>query len=241
MKKRFNNVILIVVLMLFFSIRVDAATCDSKTKNNLKKEALQVSISINLNKPTSENGADNSIYSYDLSILNASKNLSYKVGDWFYYYEESKDNTILLKNAYMMGGYKGIVKIYGSATSGCEGIVLRTISLYIPYYNKYSEREECNDYKEYNICKSNYNAENISEEDFLKRLEKIKQNLNSQQNEKPDEQKENFFNHFLDIINQNKTIIIIFSIILVLLIAAIIIIRLKKNKNKIKIDLGDDL
>ena len=233
----------ILILFIFLNIKVDAATCDGTTKKNLKKEAKQVVLSLDLNKPTSEGGADDSVYSYNLLIQNASMNLSYKVGDWFYNYNEAVDNELYIKNAYMMGGYKVTVKIYGSASSGCGDSVLRVISLYVPYYNQYSDRKECDEYREYNICKINTNTENISEEVFLKKIEEIKTKENEKEIEEEPQKKEKDFDRAIDFILKNKSIIIPIVIIIVVFIIIIIIIKFKENKNKIKIkiDLGDDL
>lgn len=239
--KKVLKFIPILILFIFLNIKVDASTCDGTTKKNLKQEAKQVAFSLDLNKPTSEGGADSSVYSYNLMIQNVSKNLSYKIGDWFYNYNEAVDNELYIKNAYMMGGYKVTIKIYGSASSGCAENILRSVSLYIPYYNQYSDRKECEGLREYSICKTNTNTENLSEDDFLKKINEIKTKAKEEKVEDEEKKEKSSLDETINFINENKNIIIPIFVILVVLVIIVIIIKVKENKNKIKVDLGDDL
>ena len=55
----------------------------------------------------------------------------------------------------------------------CSGRVIVTKNVELPYWNKYSEREECNLYPEFKYC-SEFGRYNITDEEFLSELEKYK-------------------------------------------------------------------
>ena len=92
----------ILILFIFFNIKVDAETCDGVTKKNLKQEAQHINVTTELQKPSAEPGAEKTLYSYDVRILNVSKNLTYEIGSWIYNYTDSVDGELFVKNAYMV-------------------------------------------------------------------------------------------------------------------------------------------
>lgn len=242
MKKKLLKVLLIIIAIVFLNIKVDAATCDNNTKKTLKKEAQQVNITTELQKPSDAPGADNTIYSYDVRLLNVSNNMTYEIGSWIYQYSDAVDGELYVKNAYLMGGYRVSIIITASNKTACSGEVLRTVYVNLPRYNIYSERKECEGLNEYAICKRTANTENVDETEFLKRVEEAKKQKIEDEKETPKvEEKENVLDKINNFFSEYKNIIIPIAVILAVLIIIMIIVKTRKNKNKVKIDLGGDL
>lgn len=231
----------ILILFIFLNIKVDAATCDGTTKKNLKQEAQHINVTAELQKPSTEPGAEKTLYSYDVRVLNVSKNLTYEIGSWTYNYTDSVDGELYVKNAYMMGGYKVAIKIYASNQTKCTGELMRTIYVSLPRYNIYSERKECEGLTDYAICKRTANTEKITEEQFLKKIEEAKNKKAEAEKGKKDDDIEKDKFDFIKFFDEYKSIIIPVSVIVVILLIILIIIKLNKSKKRIKIDLGDDL
>lgn len=242
MKKNWLKISLIIIALLFINIKVNAATCDNSTKKALKKEAQQVNITAELQKPSTDPGADNTIYSYDVRVLNVSNNMTYEIGSWIYQYSDAVDGEIYVKNAYLMGGYRVSIVITASNKTACSGEVLRTVYVNLPRYNIYSDRKECEGLSEYAICKRTANTENVDESEFIKRVEQAKKQKIEEEKEKPkEEEKEKTIDKLINFFQENKNIIIPIAVILSVLIIILVIIKTRKNKNKVKIDLGGDL
>lgn len=239
--KKVLKFIPILILFIFLNIKVDASTCDGTTKKNLKQEAQHINVTAELQKPSTEPGAEKTLYTYDIRVLNVSKNLTYEIGSWIYNYADSANGELYVKNAYMMGGYKVAIKIYASNQTKCTGEVLRTIYVNLPRYNIYSDRKECEGLTEYVICKKTANTEKITEDQFLKKIEEAKKKKAEAENVKKDDEIEKDTFDFINFFDEHKNIIIPVAVIVTILLIILIIIKLNKNKKRIKIDLGDDL
>lgn len=242
MKKKGFKFVLLIVLIVLLNLKVEAATCDSTTKKDLKKEAQHISVTTELKKPDGTPGEDRTLYYYDLHLLNVSANMTYEVGDWLYQHTDAVDGELYISNAYIMGGYKVAIKIYASSQTACSGELLKTIYVNLPRYNLYSDREECKGLSDYFICKTNSNTEGIEEEEFLNKIKDAKKKKAEKTKQDPvEEEKEKYFENAINFFKEKKNIIIPILVIVSVLIIIIIIIKTNKNKNKIKIDLGDEL
>lgn len=67
---------------------------------------------------------------------------------------------------------KYIIKFYGNEKSGCNNELLRELEYKVPGYNKYSDYEYCNNNKNLEICKTNTDNKNLSDEEFNKKIVK---------------------------------------------------------------------
>ncbi len=226
--------------LLLIKIDVKAATCSTDELNALKIEANNLEFEYELKEDKiyiSPNASIDSSY-YSVSILNYSKNLTiYNNG---YNYDEkdlNAKNEIVFSDKFYHGT-DIIVEVYGSRYTNCANKLLISKEIKFPYYNAYSEREECKGYENYNICKKDANTSGIQEEEFLKLIDDIKKK-EQEPKEEPTvkEEKKSLVDLYLD----NGIITIPITIMLFLLIGAIIYYIRMKNKKKIKIDLGDNL
>jgi len=226
---------------LFFVFKFDVEAANKVCNDeSLKVEARNVAVTYELVKPTHPEDIRQDIYYYDLTILNINEKMYFEVENFNHYYDEEKDGEIFLEKAVVNGGRRIGIKVYGSNKSKCNGYQLHTVYVQIPYYNKYSEREECKDYQTYNICKINSNTNGIDEEKFLSLLDEIKAKEAEKKNEKPiPKEEKKVIEKIIEWYVENKVISIPATILIIFTVVTLIIIVIKKNKNKIKIDLGD--
>lgn len=236
-----KNIILILVVTIIFLYKIDvyAKTCTTSEEKTLIKEALQIDVSYELSLWDNPYEADDS-YHYNIRVLNLGPNLYVEINNVPYDYRYVKNGELFIENAYTNGGYSVTIEVYGN--SKCKDKLLRSIKLKLPYYNAYSEREECANYTSYNICKRNANTSEITEEEFLKQIEKIKEKAKNQNTSLQEEEKEkNIFQKIITFYLENKKATIPVTIFVILVIIAIPIIIIRKNKKKIKIDFGGKL
>ena len=235
MKKK---VLLVFVALFLLLLKIDvSAECTSDELESLKLEALNITTRLEFNKgeeAENEEDAEGALnYWYDLKIYNLNSNFYTSYG-----FEPDKNNEVTIKQAFIGGGSSGQIEIYASSKTKCPNQLVRTIKIQTPYYNKYSEEEECKEFSEYDICNPEANTSSISPEDFKLEIEKIrtKEQEQEKQNQK---QEKNDFEKVLDYIKTNYKLIIAVFVVAVALIVIIVLLIKHRNRNKIKIDMGD--
>lgn len=242
MKNKKLILLFIVLAVLLFKIDVHAAsTCTSDEKKALVTEAQNVIVEYELRKVTSDDMIDPRSYFYTVIISNISKNLYYKIGiNTYTYNNANKNREIVLKDFFIGGGTTAKIFIYSADKSKCTDTLVRTVLLKMPYYNYYSEREECKGLSKYSICDVNSNTSNIEEKDFLAEIEKAKK-MEEEKNSPPkeEEKEKSLIDKCISYIQENymKICVVIVSVIIIILVIILILKRI--NKNKIKIDLKD--
>lgn len=240
MNKKNIFLILALTFVLFFIPNVDAAsTCTKDELTNLKTEALYIESIYELRRPSTEGGADPTLYFYDITLTNVTNQYNVKVGSVTYDSTAYKDGILTVESAYTMGGYYASIYVYASSKTNCNGELARTIKLYIPHWNAYSERDECQDYQDYDICNPTANTTDITEEEFLKRIEKIKEE--EKKVEDPIVEEETTLEKIINFINENKKVIIPVTVVAIFIIVLIIIKVIQSRRKKIKVDLGDKI
>lgn len=124
------------------------------------------------------------------------------------------------------------VEIYG-VTSTCKD-VLKTITLDLPQYNKYSDDPLCEGIEEFVLCNPTYKKE-IDYETFVSRVETYKKTKEKQEKlENNDNQNENnnFLDKILDYVKNNLVQIIIIVVFVILLIITTIITAKSIRKSR---------
>lgn len=238
MKKKRICLLLIILSIFLFKIDVNAAgTCTKDEKQILQIEANNVLVDYELSRPENSDYISAKSYFYTVKIENLTENLYLKIGANTY--DKTKANvngSLILKDIFVGGGINAKVIIY-SKTANCSNILLRTVTLKLPYYNTYSEREECIGLSSYGICTKNSNTEDIDEETFLEKIDEAKK-MEAEKNKpkEPVEEENNMLEDIFEYLKENYKTIIIASVIIVILIVGITKLIKKKNKNKIKID-----
>lgn len=231
--------VFIVLFLLFTKIDVNSE-CKSDELQALKLEAnnLQLTYELIHDEEASQNGG----FEYYYNVFVNGYNEKIKI----YYIDAFLDNDTLNKNGKMklyndfpMGSTISI-EIYGNENSKCNGQYITRKSIFLPYYNLYSERTECTEYKDYNICKPNTNTLNVTEQEFLNEIEKIKvKKTEFEKKIKPVELSK--FEKIKEFIKNNLLLIAIIGLFIVLTLLFLMNYIIKKNKNKVKIKLGDEL
>lgn len=148
-----------------------ATTCDNTRMQNLKKLAKEVDIGYELVKQVDYSYG----YRYNITIDNLVKELYveyelYRVG-----YDITDNGSYVLKHVVEPRVRKAKVKIY-VVDGPCKGELLRTINIDFPYYNEFSEYDECHEYREAEICRKDKNTYDLTDDDFKKEIEKYKKN-----------------------------------------------------------------
>ena len=239
MKKK--RICLLFIILIIFLVKIDvnaAGTCTKDEKQILQIEANNIIVDCELSRPENDNYISSKAYFYTVKIENLTDNLYLKIGANTY--DKTKadsEGSLILKDIFVGGGINAKIVIY-SKTANCSNVLLRTVTLKLPYYNTYSEREECNGLSSYGICAKNSNTDDIDEETFLKQIDDAKK-MEAEKNkpEEPVKEKNNIFESILEYTKENyKTILIVIAIIVILVVAIVRLIKVR-NRNKIKIDL----
>ena len=241
MRKKILFILLLVFSLMFINSNVDAATKCEK-ENDLKAEANAIEVNYELIKPEKEetSGSDPNVYYYDVIITNVSDNFEIEIGDIKYSTKLVEDGTLTIRM--VSGGYKVRIGIYGSQKTGCSETKLRTISIELPYYNKFSDYEECAGHtNEYPICAPNANTVKYYEDDafekeYKKQAEEYKKNKGSKKEKsKSKNGKRSIIEQYVD----NAGITVPITILIVIAIVGYIYKIVSADKKKAKIDLGD--
>lgn len=167
--KRYMYLIIFTVLFLTCNYKVKAECSDAEL-NRLRAQAAQVKITYEYRSDLSQDGDV-----FDLIVTGLTDEI---------YIHENKSGSLVIGMSYVSDGI-GRVKAY-FATSGTYAFLvysynpscmdkLRTVTVTVPKYNKYADREECNgiDTTKFILCDKWYQG-NITEDYFQARLAKYK-------------------------------------------------------------------
>lgn len=236
MNKKIFTLIVVLIVMLLFKINVQAE-CTSEELQALKIEANNLQFQYELKKNVDEIYTSKEEYFvYEIKVYNMTKNLFiYGSNTNVFEYSDVNSNGFVSIGDYIPGSDLDF-DIRSSNETKCFNTSLVNKKVSLPYYNEYSERKECENFKEYAICKTNTNTSNITEEQFINEIDKIKnkeksdQQNNQSENQKNNEQKVKK--------NNNKTItavtIGVICLTFILIVIMFFIYR-KRKKEKIKL------
>ena len=242
MKKKVFTLIIMLITILLFKINVQA-DCTNEELQVLKIEANNLQFEYELVK-NDDYDVNSTKYYYKIKISNMTKNLGIATDNRYYSYSDvGKDGYLLIKDNYIPGSNQQLY-IEASSTTKCNREDLGSKIVNIPYYNEYSERDECKGLEKYDICKQNIDTTNITEEQFLKHIDEAKKDSQNKQEEKEKEEEQIIekeeSNSFVNFLLKNKKIIFI-SVIGIVLIVVIISVVVIKAKNKKKIRIGEKI
>lgn len=155
-----KKVLLFMFLMIMFALKAEAATCDAENIKRLKELAKGVEITYETVEPYNNDG----MMIYDDYIIKING-----LSDELYVYDSTNDERVPLnKNSDGIIEYRSIsngkikFKIFNKYCSN----KLNEISIVLPIYNYYRDRDECKeiDYK-IKYC-DRYVEEKITDEEF---------------------------------------------------------------------------
>jgi len=233
--KNYLVMILLIIMLLMVNSRVNAATtCDNTTMQNLKKLAKEVNISYELIKKIDYSDG----YRYNIIIDNLVKELYVEYSYYKVNYSDTNNGSYTLKHVITPRITKAKINIY-VADGVCKGELLRVVNINFPYYNPFSDYEECQEYKDADICRKDIYTYDLTDDDFKKEIEEYKKELENKKVEVV--KKKSTFVMVKDFVMKYKIPIGIGAVVIVVLII-IIGVRINiKRKKRVKINLGDRL
>lgn len=227
MKKRNILTIIIVLIILLFKIDVNAASCTSTEKSNLKQLARQIEIVPVLNAEENEWNE----YYYEINILNWNKDFYIidSLGNKFY----KNDNTDEEVYGLYQPGTVGTFNVYARRGTTCAFEHLATFRVSFPNYNHYYKSPLCEGIEDFYLCQRNYGGKIESYEWFEKKVNEYKQSL---RNEEPEEEELTLLEKIQKYITENPIVILVVVVVFGLIIV-IFVKKAQNNKKRIKVDL----
>lgn len=223
---------IIVMLICVFVIKnmdiVYAETCSTTELNNLKQLASNIKFTYGLYDDTYN---DIHTYYFDIFVTNFSQEFYFKDMDGHdFKYIESLEEDGVRRLRTVKEGIRYSIGIYTSNITKCPDTLIVTKKIELPYYNDYSQREECEGIEEFSLCQKYYGGYIPSEEYFLKQITKYKNGeINDDGNEKL-----NLIEYIVNFFTNNLLIVI--PVTSILAVALVLIIRkYVKRKKRIKI------
>lgn len=122
------------------------------------------------------------------------------------------------------------IEIYSSNLTNCPDEKLKVLSLKIPKRNPYANMALCSGAENLNLCAEYISFNEPTVDALISQIEAYKKGeIDEDANQTQEEQKT-----FIDILKDNKVIVISASIFVVLLMVMVILVILKKNKKRRK-------
>ena len=228
--KRILIGIIVMVCMIFIPKNVSAVPlCLKSTKAKYETLARKASFSYKLAEDRYGQAY------YKLVVNNLDKNLIIKDGD-FSYVSPDGISQIEIDNVYRPESEYTFYIYTSRDLEECGDSLVLSKKIKFPYYNIYSERDECVEYEEFPLCGVNYKGKIESNEDFDNQLREWLEKSKTKLEEYKDER--NIIERFVDLYKDNIEISVGITIILGFLVIALlvraVIRRSKRAKVKVK-------
>ena len=210
---------IVFVLLFLFGLltlnNVYATECTDEDIETLKALAEKIEFSKKIIEGQDERGTAFSLVGHN---LNSNLRLHFQNGLDFV--SEKSEQSIM---TYLDGNTINI-NVYASEKHVCEDTFVTSLEIKLPVYNKYYNRPECKGKEAADICKEWYDADDVTEEQFLELVQKAAVT-------NPPIKNQNWFIKFI-----TKYWMIIAGVVLVAAVsyATVLIVRKKK---RVKIDI----
>ena len=229
MKKRsFLLIIAFLILMLLFNPNADAVLCTSKKYTTLKSEAYRVTLTYELKFDSKHQ------HYFEVTAMNVGENVMIKRNG--YYIEPTKDNDSFVVAYRTDGGKDFEVNIYGRYGTACPEEFLYKKKITLPKYNVYSEREECIEYEEFNLCNKWYSGYIGSDKEFEDALAQYIKSITKEDTNNIPKPEKSFFEKIIDFYTNNLIITLPITIFIVLFIVFIVVRSIIRRKNRVKLN-----
>lgn len=230
-----KNILLKLITILFCcflmgSIEVvQADSCSTKELNTLKQLAHNIKITYDLYDDTYN---ENHIYYFNIFATNFSKEfyLIDSDGQDFRYMSNLEKDGIRKLRA-VKEGSNYVLTVYTSNETKCPNTKIVTKKVELPYYNDYSQREECEGIEDFSLCQRYYSGYIESEKYFLDQVNKYK---NGELEEKPNDENKGIISQLINFASNHLLIVIAIAIVLVAIIV-FVIIKIIKSRKRTKI------
>jgi hypothetical protein len=164
-----KKTILLIIFLLTISVvfiflpHADARIVCTKTeKNNLKNKAYKTNLSYIF--VTTEKGD----HYFQIVIDNIPEGIEVRMGGSTLGKGSEKKKIVI--DQYHSSGEEIVIDFYSEYGEACVGQKLYTKRLTLPKYNSYSEREECIEYEEFELCNKWYKGNIPDDEYFITKL-----------------------------------------------------------------------
>ena len=219
-----KKILYAIIFIACFTFRINniyAAKTDEFLETH-KKEAEKVTAKYQLDENYTDENGNKKNGMFIIEINNLTENLKVKIDDGDFIRYDKTDNGKLILN----GVESGIKKIYIYSVK--VPTYLKTITVNIPKYNYYSEREECNGIskEELDVCDKWYKYE-LNETTFLKKINEYKK---TQEENKDNNNQSKIQIIFNNIVNFLKSYFIYIIIFIVIVCGITIYITVRKKK-----------
>lgn len=172
---------------------------------------------------------DNYIKGFNINIMNITEDIYVVVSNNVnseiktFYYKDTTDGEVSfqVRDATSLVTYT--IEIHSNKYS-CIGDVFRKFAITTPIYNDLSGLAACEGNEGFYYCQEYINSENISVNEFMKRIKEYKEE--KQEEEEKKESEKSFWKN-------NKTTIIVISGVVVLTGVATTVILLKKKRSRV--------
>lgn len=226
MKKKLFTFIFTFVLLICFSVKVEAL-CTSKRYSNLKMLAYKSEVSYELNFDEKHNPY------FLLTVNNVDKDVLVMFSDMIY---EPVDGIVKIPTR-LTGGTTYEVKLYGGYNTACIEEYLYTKNIAVPKYNKFSERDECIEYEEFYLCNKWYPGVINDEKSFENELDAYIKSLTNKEEEKKPEKEKSIFEKAIDFYTNNLIFTLPITILIVLFIGYKVVVKIIRRRNRIKLNI----
>ncbi len=219
-----KKILYAIIFIMCFTFKINDIYADELEKilEPYKKEAEKVTARYQLDENYTDENDNKKNGIFIIEISNLTEDLKVKIDDGDFIRYDKTDNGTLILN----GIESGIKKIYIYSVK--VPTYLRTITVNIPKYNYYSEREECNGIskEELDVCDKWYKYE-LNETTFLKKINEYKK---TQEENKDNNNQSKIQIIFNNIVNFLKSYFIYIIIFIVIVCGITIYITIRKKK-----------
>lgn len=223
--KKIQYILFITTLFLFGNIAVNAGICDDVTINEFKNKADNLKITYELDETYVDSNGVHQNGIYKISVTGLEKFISVKFYDLNIEETYSKENQ---GNITLNGVESGIKKV-GIYYTRCADKLLKIVTLNIPIYNKYADREECKGITDLDVCDETYEYE-LNESTFQYKLKKYneKKQEELEEEEKNKESKVSIvFNNIVEFLKDYYLYIVI-SIVVIVAVTGYFVLRKRR-------------
>lgn len=247
MNKKVSYILLLLIAFILLGGKVNADdTCPLQAKSKLRQMASNVTVSY---VPYDSGGAgvqdadtEEQINRFALDVYIYNVNSKMKVAmnisgnDRTYFFDSkdlNEDGAIKLRQYATEKTKKLSFRIKGGLITvddveyDCSDVTLRTLSITLPKFNRFSTRELCADIPEYYLCQR-YVTYDIDESTFASNIKKYREKLDEKANEKDEENNTSVVSKTVNSIAKYK-FIVAGVIVLAGVVATVIVVKKKRS------------
>ncbi len=225
MKK--NKLFLIAIFLFVFSFAIDVdAYCTTRRYSDMKAVAYKANVSYELKFDEFHH------HYFELTVTDVDKTILVYFGGIYY---EPVDGVVHIE-ARLSGGTTYEVQLFGGYGTHCVEEYLYAKRITVPKYNIYSERDECIEYEEFELCSKWYPGYIGGEDVFLDKLNEYVISLNKTEEETIKVKEKSFFEKVIDFYTDNLIFTLPITIIILLFIVYKIVVRIIRRRNRVKLN-----